>query len=633
MIKNDFSLEPFIDGVCNSKRIVSRLTCVLIAGAALCFILLVPYVQDTLVDLIEVNIHRKVNDFQERLFSIFTLPLIGLAVCVIALCCIKAKSIAEFLTNKANDKIIIRVCAVCRLLLLVFTTVFCYKFCHGWLNSDHSSEMALAKLLADENSLVSTNWYYSTELRLVYQTIFMAPLFRILGDGNWELVRSLTVFFNILALTASYVFMTAKMRMSRKYIAISSVMLILPVSGGYWDIVLFGGFYILFIAQVFATLGLFFMLIDNGENRHTKTSGLIALCAFSFLTLVLGVQGVRSLMAFGIPLLFTGIYLEAGGTARGRKTPLFLSVYGFVLCGAGFVINYLLHFKYRFSSFDDMRFDNLYSNLLQKISQGVFSIVEFFGLAQGQIVFSAAGILGVAAIIFTVVLFAFSLKTLRGNSVHNTESKELSRKTMSAFFIASVVFNLFLLVVVNDNVTARYFIPSLILYLPVVCMLFEHCEKHKSSLRFVFVISSVIFFVAAQGYLNYLNLSRTDSNKTRRGYIEYCLKNNIDFGFANFWNANVTTELTNGKIEIAGLEPDYLEDNKFKVQLMLNKKDYIEGHFPAGRAFILLSRDEWNLAKLQGRAFAQRLPDYEDDNYCLLVWPSADEIYDTVLYK
>ena len=47
------------------------------------------------------------------------------------------------------------------------------------LNSDDSSELVLGRLLASENRLLSKNWYYSTELRVVNTQIFYAFFFKL----------------------------------------------------------------------------------------------------------------------------------------------------------------------------------------------------------------------------------------------------------------------------------------------------------------------------------------------------------------------------------------------------------------------------------------------------------------------
>ena len=55
------------------------------------------------------------------------------------------------------------------------------------INSDMSSEMVLAKQLAEEGKwMLSDNWYYSTELRVVNTQLISAFIFRF--TDNWQLV-------------------------------------------------------------------------------------------------------------------------------------------------------------------------------------------------------------------------------------------------------------------------------------------------------------------------------------------------------------------------------------------------------------------------------------------------------------
>ena len=124
--------------------------------------------------------------------------------------------------------------------------------------------------------------------------------------------------------------------------------------------------------------------------------------------------------------------------------------------------------------------------------------------------------------------------------------------------------------------------------------------------------------------------------KKNRGkqYIQYLLDNRLDYGFATFWNANVTTELTNGKIELAGLEPDGLNPDtnlRFNIQRWLNPVKFHNPLYHQGESFLLLTRAEWELAKAAERPFSQLQPDYEDDGFIIIRYPSSEIIHRKVL--
>ena len=66
-------------------------------------------------------------------------------------------------------------------LALMFVIYIVYLNAHATqhLDSDMSSEMVLAKLLAGEGGILSENWYYSTELRVLNIQIVLSFFFRI----------------------------------------------------------------------------------------------------------------------------------------------------------------------------------------------------------------------------------------------------------------------------------------------------------------------------------------------------------------------------------------------------------------------------------------------------------------------
>jgi hypothetical protein len=612
-MNSKFSLETTLEQLYGSKTIQKIFVVLLLLGMAVCFVFILPPVQDKLITIMQSHIHREtpINSFTERLYSLFTLPLIGFIFCVFALSGVFSKSIKNFFDDTKNEKSIILISGIIITILLIFTGGFSYVHGHQWLNGDHSAEMVLGKLLADENKLVASSWNYSTELRLVYQTIFTMPLFKILGDNNWALVRAIAIVLNMIVLITAYVYMTVQMKIRPKWIALTSILLIVPVSMEYWDIVIFGGYYVFFIAQVFICIGSFFTLL-----RPANTDSKTAFCVFSLFSLVLGIQGIRALMAIGIPLLITCIAAHFSGITANRKKPLFLGIYGFILSGIGFFCNNLLHFKYQFNSQDDTRFDVLSDTLLQKLSKCIYCLAEYFGLLQEQLLLSARGIFGVLAMFFTAALFIFAFKKVR--------SGNLITGFTSLFFISATAFNMFLLVVTDDSVTARYLIPSLVFYLPLCAMLFDWTEHTKTALKHIVVLSFIFLFVCGQAYLNFNDLSRSDSNTIRKGYIEYLETNNIMFGFA-IDGPHVTTELTNGKIEGVNLH------DKLHISQMLNKKSSFNPSNYPGKAYLLLTHREWEQYTDDGKPWTQYHPDYEDSNFIVLVFSSAEIMYAEVL--
>ncbi|MCL2138756.1 MAG: hypothetical protein FWH41_04405, partial [Treponema sp.] len=527
------SPETVLETILRSPKTKKTAIILTLAGIGICVYLLLPPVQKFFAS------HAAANA---------SLPFAALVVLVFALCCLYAKNICAFLEKAGEKRLFLIFLASLILTGICFTGIYAYHYGHLWLDSDHASEMVLGKHLADNNVLVSTGWYYSTELRIIYQTLFTMPLFKMLGAfENWALIRSINIMLNIMVLLLSYAFLMKQFKIPLKWILITCLFFIMPLSYDYWHFVLFGGYYIFFIAQFFICLGLFYKLT---LHKGTVKQSLPAFVLFSLLSLMLGVQGIRALFAFYIPLLAACAFMR--GEIMPKKKAVFLSIFGLACCCAGYVINFLLRFSFSVTSYDKM-LTEYPSNFLQKIGLSLMNLAGFFGYSAGTALISAQGFLGLSAIAAACFLLWAVYKSSRF-------------EFLPLFFLTSAACNIFTFVIVDQPIVRRYFILFMIFYIPLAAVLFNHTEKKYIpignvindgfwALKRTAIICGIALFVISQGLLNFKNFTENNANETRQGCINYMLENQLEFGFATFWNANIITELTNGRVEIAGLEP------------------------------------------------------------------------------
>ena len=73
------------------------------------------------------------------------------------------------------------------------------------LDSDASSELVLANHLHETGNVLSDDWYYSTELRVLNTQLIFAPLFGLFS--SWRRVRLAGTLLLQLILVASYGYM------------------------------------------------------------------------------------------------------------------------------------------------------------------------------------------------------------------------------------------------------------------------------------------------------------------------------------------------------------------------------------------------------------------------------------------
>ena len=87
------------------------------------------------------------------------------------------------------------------------------------------------------------------------------------------------------------------------------------------------------------------------------------------------------------------------------------------------------------------------------------------------------------------------------------------------------------------------------------------------------------------------------------GYINYVKEQGYDYGYATFWNANITTEMSDGLINMTSLDPN--ADNLKVFRWLTDKRLIDEEH---EKAFLVLTKDELDM-------YGGGKPVYEDEYF------------------
>ena len=179
------------------------------------------------------------------------------------------------------------------------------------LDSDMSSEMVLAALQNREGTLVSRNWLYSTELRL----IGAVPLYQLglLLFDSWHAARTLAVALLLAAVLAAFLFMAKQAGLGKSTPWVAMI-LCLPINESYAYISQYGGYYAMHVALSFVLIGLVLRYARTGLKQGR--AALLLLAALGFYS---GLAGVRMLMMILAPL-FAAALLLAAYHLRGQET-------------------------------------------------------------------------------------------------------------------------------------------------------------------------------------------------------------------------------------------------------------------------------------------------------------------------
>ncbi|GHU44156.1 hypothetical protein FACS1894190_15290 [Spirochaetia bacterium] len=592
------------------KKIVAGVAVLILLISSL---LVMPAINHSLAEM-AASVVGSAKGFQNVYWQPFiaSFGISGILVSIVILCSI--------FINKINLHTQMVLCGVFISALLIFIGIIVYNYSVNWIKSDHSSEMVLGKLLANENKLVSSNWKYSTELRLFYQQIFMMPLFKLFN--NWRLVRALTVLFNNILLLCSFFFMMGHLKVELKYIMLTSIFLLVPINTYYWDTVTFGGYYVFFLAMFLFLLGLFAILTNYKDRKTNKLS----FCIFCILSVMLGMGGIRALLDIQTPLFITCFIAYYFNKPHSNKNYFRLGLISLLLCIVGSGFNFLLHAFFKFHSFAGTGLTNFHNQLFQKLGNTIVEFLEYFGYRPDSKMFSPAGVFSILSVFLLMFIIIASIKLVKEN-YSITNGTWNSKTFFLLFFIVTSVFHSVLfLFLENDAVNSRYNIPFMFLYVPVLAILFEQIVRKFHAAESRFIICLMVITIFGTGALNFQNIVAVNHNDVRQGYITYLEKNKLRFGFASYWNANVTTEITNGTVEMVGLNPENIHAiNNWLLPVLYDDPNYYKGE-----TFLLLTGNEYETYKNEDW-LSQKKAGYSDKDFILFRYPSEMIVFKEML--
>lgn len=458
---------------------------------------------------------------------------------------------------------------------MIIFVIICYNVLilhngYRFLNADDSSELVLARILASEHGILSKNWLYSSELRVFNTNLVFAPMFMLFS--SWSTVRAVGGSILLLLYVVSYILIPYAWKYDPKFFYATAFILVMPFANPWY----FFGLKMYYIPHVFISFVSFALLgciYHSADMRRTALPGAF-LIVFAF---VAGLGGARSLEYTFAPLLLTAL-MSAISEKKSRRALLF-TVAAAASAAAGYLINdRVLSGIYSFHSYANVSFIRL---TFEKLEWALDCVLASFGYVIGEYFISFGGICNTLAFLMTVLFFAsfFMLYKKRG---------ELGDAGKYMYYFATVTFalNTFLMVTgQNDEYADRFIaigmVPSIMLIDLVIKTYFDDEKKRRIA---GIVVISFFLLVGAKGYVDLLHVA---GNGERLGYIGFLEDAGYDHGYATFWNANITTEMSDGKINMTSLDPNAEKPVIFR---WLTDKRLIDED--QGKAFLLLTSDE-----------------------------------------
>ena len=496
--------------------------------------------------------------------------------------------------------------------------LFMIKHINALLDSDMSSEMLLAKMLSEENKVISQNWFYSTELRVLNTQLVMAPLFKLCD--NWYVVRIAGSFILYILLLLSYYYFCRQIKAQKAFV-LSAAVLFLPFSKEYAEIVLFGLYYIPHIMISFVMFGMIFQWM-NSTKVYVR---VILAVLMALLSILAGMGGLRQLLIFYIPIVCTAIVMlfvihktdEELYDLRIRflKITLFSSVFA----GVGYYINSkVLAVKYAFRSWEDTQFTDIQFGRMVSVISGY---LKSFGYQSGEGVFSGAIVKNVVSGILVVLCICCVWKILKKQIETNKEIYVITLYFVMALLVFTGLYTL-----TNVIYNHRYNLPIIIFAVLIVAYCLQYFSEKKRLYSYACIaLACMMTLVATLNYEEYSNLDKTEELGKIADFLveeEYCE------GYSLFWKSNVLTELSNGKIDVwcwadeANEDLDVTDVDGVFHWLQPIRHTYIK---PEGKVFILLTMEE-NESLTITQFFEEEDIIYESDAYIVYGFENYEQL-------
>lgn len=485
------------------------------------------------------------------------------------------------------------------------------------LNSDDSSELTLGKLLSDEGTFISKNWYYSTELRVVNTNLIYPLAFKL--TDSWHRARMITTgIFYILLLFGFY--SLSRAFQFKKHFALFASFLYIPFSYIYFEYILKGLHYLPYVLISFAML----CMAEFYATKTGERANLILIFSVIF-SLLVGLGGARQLFNLYIPLLFASLiqFFIREKTSESVKWFLF-SVSVFLGNIAGFVINIkVLANIYTYWTWEEVSFIGFDVNRFFGALNG---ILKTYGYSVGNI-FSVAVISNISCALFILITIYAIVYALKNKTLVSSGYYRLSLFYISAF-VVFMAFYSFTDAIFND----RYCLPFIVLSIPLAAMCYEQSNLDKFISLSLFTVFLVV--VAANGFVYYKENWVKDSNEDLRKITKLLLAEDFHNGYAAFWWTNVITELSEGQIEMWSVVNDFNDLGFYRVHdidqiyhsLQAVRHDTVH---PSGKVFILFTDGEFENNNWKDYLKEEDIL-YRSDEYVVMGYDSYEKMIDTL---
>lgn len=507
---------------------------------------------------------------------------------------------------------------ICLGLFFVYMMIQIYPRLYYSMESDMSSELVLAKLLASEKAIISKNWYYSTEIRVLNTNLIFMPLFLITDD--WFTVRMVGMGILIIILFLSYLYLAKQLNM--KHIPWLAFMIIGAISKDYYKVVLLDSCYIPHIVISFLSMG----LIISVHKQEDKTKRIIKTIILLLLAFGAGLEGARLVFLTYMPVVVAALMyyffnqldnLKEGKFELDEKyiRLIVITIITFVAGFIGALVNskVLRNLGYSFQSGGLEIFYAPFSfERLATVINGWLSALGY--QADGLFAFIPIQIIIKPLFILFFLIFNYALI----NMIMKYKKYEKYEKFILIYFVVASLIISLLFIFTDTWYRDRYLLPISV-YSVFIIGIFLSKYKIDWQKYLMLMLVVLFLFINTRFQIHY----RSDVNPYRimPEIKDILIKNNCFNGYSvDHWSGNnILTELSNGQIETWVFRNSNIDD----ISVWLQSKEHRNRH-ATGKVYLFLTQEDYE--EISFKEDVSKYIYYEDDYRTLYIFSSYDQL-------
>ena len=316
-----------------------------------------------------------------------------------------------------------------------------HKYYFNFINSDDSSELVYARLLAHEGKIISSTWKGSTEIEILNNQLVYSLLFHF--TSNFQVVRIVGQMILSGIFLGCYYFclrgIDSKKALTRFWK--SAFLLLIPISKA-WLFLSMKAYYIPAVSVCFITLGLLFRLYRAEKIDKKRWILIVGGCVLAFVS---SLEGLRHLELTYVPLLIAFFWVWWNRQESGKWNNIldiprgfFTTVLWIMAAFGGYFINiFMLSKKYMYDTERAMKFPEIFT---AENFQNIFNaILTVTGYAGEKDLVSLGGICNALAIVLACVIIYVLVRL-----AVKMRMQEQREQLLYAFVISTFGISLFL---------------------------------------------------------------------------------------------------------------------------------------------------------------------------------------------